>query len=553
MFFNCHNHTMYSNLRLLDCIIKPQDLIDRAIQLGLSGIAITDHEALSAHMEVNKYAKKIRETHPDFTIALGNEIYLTETRDKNQPYYHFILIAKDAIGHKALRELSSIAWYNSYFDRGMERVPLLKSELQEVMKKYKGHVMATTACMGGELSKRIVEYHIAKEMNDPRIETIGNEIKRFIDFCKNVFGDYDFYLECAPSSNKDQILVNQYLLDVANKFHIQLVAGTDYHYLSEETRFAHKAYLNSKGGEREVDSFYEFARLMSEEEAKTLLNLSFENWVVDEIFRTTEIMRASVQWYSLEKPQQIPEVKVPKRTMLGWAIPNTLPNLFRINMEGNEQEQHWLDCCMNGLIQHGILEDTLLDTYMERLEVEADVINYIGNRLGTCLFAYFNTFRHYIDMFWDAGSIVGPGRGSATGFLSNYLLGITQLDPIRWNLPYWRFLNKERAELPDIDIDLAPSKRPDIFMRIREERGELGLIQVATFGTEGSKSAVLTACRGYRRFDEDGIEMFPDGIDVDVAQYITSLIPQERGFLWSIKEVVYGDKEKGTCCVLYAH
>lgn len=189
MFFNCHNHTMYSNLRLLDCIIKPQDLIDRAIQLGLSGIAITDHEALSAHMEVNKYAKKIRETHPDFTIALGNEIYLTETRDKNQPYYHFILIAKDAIGHKALRELSSIAWYNSYFDRGMERVPLLKTELQEVMKKYKGHVMATTACMGGELSKRIVEYHIAKEMNRPLeyIEQIGSKITDFIEFCCGVF------------------------------------------------------------------------------------------------------------------------------------------------------------------------------------------------------------------------------------------------------------------------------------------------------------------------------------------------------------------------------
>ena len=295
MFFNCHNHTMYSNLRLLDCIIKPQDLIDRAIQLGLSGIAITDHEALSAHMEVNKYAKKIRETHPDFTIALGNEIYLTETRDKNQPYYHFILIAKDAIGHKALRELSSIAWYNSYFDRGMERVPLLKSELQEVMKKYKGHVMATTACMGGELSKLLTEYHINKEVSIP-VDHIITKIENFLNFCIEVFGRYDFYLECAPSSNKDQILVNQYLLDVANKFHIQLVAGTDSHYLSEETRFAHKAYLNSKGGEREVDSFYEFARLMSEEEAKTLLNLSFEKWVVDEIFRTPEIMRPSVQW-----------------------------------------------------------------------------------------------------------------------------------------------------------------------------------------------------------------------------------------------------------------
>lgn len=95
------------------------------------------------------------------------------------------------------------------------------------------------------------------------------------------------------------------------------------------------------------------------------------------------------------------------------------------------------------------------------------------------------------------------------------------------------------SPLKDIDIDLAPSKRPAIFKAIRKERGEFGLVQVATFGTEGTKSAVLTACRGYRSDD------YPEGIDVDIAQYMSSLIPQERGFLWSIKEVVYGDKEKG--------
>lgn len=543
MFFNCHNHTMYSNLRLLDCIIKPKDLIDRAIQLGLSGIAITDHEALSAHMEVNMYAKKIREKNPDFTIALGNEIYLTETRDKGQPYYHFILIAKDAIGHKGLRELSSKAWYNSYYDRGMERVPLLKSELSEIMKRYKGHIIATTACMGGELSKLLTEYHINQEVSIP-VSHIMTRIEDFLNFCIEVFGRNDFYIECAPSSMKDQILINGYLHDVAKTFGLNLVAATDSHYLSKETRFAHKAYLNSKGGDREVDSFYEFARLMDENEVKDLLRLSFPETTIETILKNTEIMRSSIQWYSLERPQQIPMVEVPKRVMLGWGIPDNYPTLKRINCEGNPQEQYWLDCCMQGLIDHEIPMEEL-DNYINRLEIEADVIDYIGNRLGTCLFAYFNTFKHYIDLFWDCGSIVGPGRGSATGFLSNYLLGITQLNPLKWELPYWRFLNKERAELPDIDIDLAPSKRPEIFQRIREERGELGLIQVATFGTEGSKSAVLTACRGYRRLDEDGIEMFPEGIDVDVAQYISSMIPQERGFLWSIKEVVYGDKDKG--------
>ena len=103
-YFGIHNHTHYSNIRLLDSINKPKDLIDTAIKLGLSGIAITDHECLSAHMEVNQYAKKIKEKYPDFKIALGNEIYLVDERKPNQKYFHFILIAKDALGHKALRE-----------------------------------------------------------------------------------------------------------------------------------------------------------------------------------------------------------------------------------------------------------------------------------------------------------------------------------------------------------------------------------------------------------------------------------------------------------------
>ena len=100
-YFGIHNHTYYSNIRLLDSINRPTDLIDKAIELGLSGIAITDHECLSAHMEVNQYAQKIKEKYPYFTIALGNEVYLTDTRDRGQKYYHFILIAKDAEGHRA--------------------------------------------------------------------------------------------------------------------------------------------------------------------------------------------------------------------------------------------------------------------------------------------------------------------------------------------------------------------------------------------------------------------------------------------------------------------
>ena len=107
--FETHSHTEYSNIRLLDCINHPKDLVDRAISLGLSGIAITDHECLSGHVEMNIYQEEIQKEHPDFKIALGNEIYLCRDRSKGQKYYHFILIAKNKNGHRALRELSSRA------------------------------------------------------------------------------------------------------------------------------------------------------------------------------------------------------------------------------------------------------------------------------------------------------------------------------------------------------------------------------------------------------------------------------------------------------------
>ena len=536
-YFGIHNHTYYSNIRLLDSINRPIDLIDKAIELGLSGIAITDHECLSAHMEVNQYAKKIKEKYPDFLIALGNEIYLVNKREPGQKYFHFLLIAKDALGHKALRELSSIAWYNSFVDRGMERVPVTKEELAAVVTKYKGHLVATTACMGGELSTNALGMAEAENVGDmTSAKVFYDEICAFVDYCVNLFGD-DFYIECAPSTANDQRAVNAKLYRIAKAYNIPMVIGTDSHYLTKADRFVHKSYLNSKGGEREVDSFYEFAHLMTYDEAEEILALSFNNdkEIASQIIHNTMLIHEKITEYSLERKQMIPKVEVknyPKVSAWEWDMYPTIRGLLASD---DIQERYWVNECIQRLAEMGLDGEP---EYAARLETEADVIKYIGEKLDDCLFAYFNTFKHYIDLFWECGSIVGPGRGSATGFLSNYLLGITQLDPIRWGLPYWRFLNKERAELPDIDIDLAPSKRPAIFEAIRKERGELGLIQVATFGTEGTKSAILTACRGYRSED------YPDGIDVDQAQYMSSLIPQERGFLWSISDVVYGNEEK---------
>ena len=134
-------------------------MILTAYKLGLSGICLTDHEALCGHVEFLQLEKSLKEKGKipeDFKIGLGNEIYLTDDRRKSQKYFHFILIAKDTEGHRQLRELSSKAWYNSYYDRGMERVPTLKSELKEIIEKNKGHIVATTACLGGELPNLVL-------------------------------------------------------------------------------------------------------------------------------------------------------------------------------------------------------------------------------------------------------------------------------------------------------------------------------------------------------------------------------------------------------------
>ncbi len=252
-YFNNHAHTIYSNVRLLDAINRPKDLIKKAHELGMSGIAITDHEILSGHVEALKVAEEIYKEDPDFLVALGNEIYLTDTRDNGQKYYHFILIAKDAIGHKALRELSSQSWFYSYMDRGLERVPTLKSELKEIVEKYSGHLIATTACIGGELGTNLLMRAKALAIDDNyNAEIYAKQADNFLSWYHNLFGN-DFYIECAPSSNEEQISVNKQLKEFANKYNIKMCIGTDAHYLTKEDRPVHKAYLNSKGGEREVD------------------------------------------------------------------------------------------------------------------------------------------------------------------------------------------------------------------------------------------------------------------------------------------------------------
>ena len=372
-----------------------------------------------------------------------------------------------------------------------------------------------------------------------------NNIIDFILWCKKLFKK-DFYIECAPGCSKDQIIVNQRLCSIAQAFDVKMVIGSDAHFLKKEDRYVHKSYLNSKGGEREVDEFYEYAYLQSDEqEIEHLSKSNFDKLFVQEMWNNSHEIYDKIENYSLAHKQTIPHVEVkdyPKiDKMKSYPVLNSMFN------SDDKIERYWVNECINKLEEINKNEDK----YLNRLEEEADIKRTISEKLETNMFAYPVTLQHYVDLFWECGSIVGAGRGSSCSGLNHYLLGITQLDPLQWNLPFWRYLNKERVELGDIDLDLCPSKRPKILNEIKKERGQnfnaeiddlsrknLGCTLIATFGTEGTRSTILTACRGYRSED------FPDGIDVDTAQYLSSLIPSERGFLWSLDDVVNGNPDK---------
>lgn len=322
--------------------------------------------------------------------------------------------------------------------------------------------------------------------------------------------------------------------------------------MKKEDRYVHKAYLNSKGGEREIDSFYEYAYLQSNEEIiENLKQSQFDESFVSKMFENSIEIYNKIENYSILHNQQIPDVEVidyKKKKVNGLA---KYPELDRMFQSDDKIERYWVNQCFDNF------EDKFGDSiinhkeYIDELEEEAEVKKIVGDRLGTNMFRYPILLQHYIDLFWECGSTVGAGRGSACAALNHYLLGITQLNPIQYELPFFRYMNRDTVELGDVDLDLAPDKRPLILQRIRDERKHLfnqdldeqakenlGCTLIATFGTESSKSAVLAACRGYKTED------YPNGIDVDIAQYLSSLIASERGFVWSLHDMFEGNQEK---------
>lgn len=438
----------------------------------------------------------------------------------------------------------------------MERVPLLKSELERIVRKNKGHIIVTTACIGGEVSSNILEMEKARANNDLiAAEAAKQRIIDFVLWAKELFGS-DFYFEVAPAKSKEQIIVNKKMVELSACFGVKIVLGCDAHYLRKKDRYVHEAFLNSHGGERETAQFYEYTYLQTEEEIKENLRPSIVD-MYEQICKNSMEIFDKIEVFNLHHAQRIPKKDVenyPKR--LPEQTLSNYPKLSKMFMSDDKIERYWINKCISKLKEI----DKYNDTYLAELEEEAEIKEVVGNNLQTNMFSYPVTLSRYIDMFWDLGSTVGAGRGSACSGLNHYLLGITQLDPLEWNFPFYRYMNRETKELGDIDIDLAPSKIEKIISAIKKERGanfdekleltpiekeNLGCVYVGAFGTETSKSAILTSCRGYRGSANDNSTDWSNGIDSDTAQYLSSLISVERGFVDSISDTYYGNEQKG--------
>ena len=326
-------------------------MFERAIEIGLQGFAITDHECLSAHVQaIQTYKSLLKDGKitEDFKLGLGDEIYLVDdaTREGDRPYgfTHFILVAKNKEGYRKIKEISSTAWGNSFNLRNMERVPISKKQLKDIIGNEKGNIVATTACLGGELARltlKMIEAEQTSGFEDVRY--YKSKINDFMLYCIDLFGD-DFHVEIQPSHSIDQLNYNKRVLGIAKFYNVKTVFATDSHYLKKEDRLIHKSYLNSKEGEREVDDFYATAYMMDAEE---MFNEYFSEYMTieeyNEMAMRTRNIGHQIEFYDLFHPQFIPEVEVGKYD----KIDSKLGYEFLDNMLSSDfdQDRYWVNEC----------------------------------------------------------------------------------------------------------------------------------------------------------------------------------------------------------------
>ena len=533
-YFSIHNHSHFSNFRLKDSVNKPEQIIETAFEKGLSGIVLSDHETIAGAVEFWNYYQDNKERLGDFKVGIGNEIYLLDRstldlveNNESVKYHHFLLLAKNQRGIEFLKRQSSMAWSNAYHFRGMERVPTYYDELRELMKDYKGDIIASSACIGGQLPQYILSLDEAvKNGNKDEEKSIRQNIHGFILYMQDVFGLENFYLELQPSNNGEQLVVNDWLLKIGKSYGIKCIITTDAHYLDKSQAEFHKNYLTAQEGEREVEAFYATTYIFSHEE---LLEY-FDEDVLKVLIDNTNEIKAQMEPLEFKQTTKIPVAHIPEYEMshlFDDIDKEKYPYIYEMKESESDIDRYYAHLCAVGLVEKN---ETINETTLGRINVEFGEILAISKQLGQAMSSYFVVMKELVDLMWTV-SLVGPGRGSAACFYTNYLLSIVEVSALDYDLPHWRFLSKERVELPDIDVDAESSKRAMILDLIKDSYGHLNVLNIGTYTTEGARSASLTACRSL-------------GIDPDTAQNITNMIPRDGAVTWDLKDALLGNEKK---------
>ncbi|MGO1470852.1 MAG: PHP domain-containing protein, partial [Tissierella sp.] len=471
-----------------------------------------------------------------FKLGYGEEMYLVNKEDieyavennERTMFHHFLVLAKNQRGYEFLKKLTSREWENSFFFRGVQRTPTYFDDLNELIKGYEKDVIFSTACLGGPLSQLILEYNKNKSRRTKK------KIHEFIMYFINMVGKDNFYLELQPGIKHDksnidikqeQQIVNDMLIKLSKVYGLRLILTTDAHYLSKKQAEAHKIYLNASQGDREVEEFYSTTYMMDRDE---LLEY-FDEVLLDKMISNSHKVMDSLETINFAQQTQVPDIDIPqyKNKDLFKDYINEYPYIMQYRASDRAMDRYYLHLIGEGMLSHN---QEFNKENLSRINIELEQVWEISEKLNQPLSSYFVLAQDIIDMMWEV-SLVGTARGSAACYLTNYLLDIVQINPLKYDLPYYRFLSKEQEALPDIDIDSQASKRDEIIRLTKERYGSDKILNSCTFTTEGPKSTVITSTRGY-------------GLDVSEQHNIANLIPNEGALLWSVHDCFFGNKKK---------
>jgi len=357
----------------------------------------------------------------------------------------------------------------------MTRAPLQKQVLSDIVNQNKGHLICLSACLGNEVSrillqrnaflqdvkkyKRLLQdknkltkqsienYTSQYEVAIENYNNIQGDLEEYFTFYLGLFGE-DFYLELQPSNSPDQVYVNKELILLAKQLNIKWIVTSDSHYKSLQDREVHKAYLNSKSGDREVDDFYATTYLMEKEELVNYLinnGIDFDDALLA-LSNTQEIYN-KCEVYKLEKGFQIPKIDVSNslnvlksknsiKQLIAEIDLNKYNSIKTFLQTDNEQDKYYIYSCLDGLIDKKI---PATEEVISRINLEIEELIELSKALQATLSQYYVATQKIIELMWNEGdSFVGPGRGSVGCWFTAYLMDITDTNALEWELPFWR-------------------------------------------------------------------------------------------------------------------